>query len=458
MHVDDEAEVDGALDAEPPLAGVRVVDMTTSYAGPTATMYLADLGADVIKVERPAYGDDARSWGPPFVGEAGMSAWFASANRNKRSIALDLRSSGGREVLDRLLAGANVFAENLNPAKLQDLALAPSVVRRRHPHLIYCAISGFGLTGPDAGRPGYDLVAQARSGMMSVTGEAGGSPQRVSTALSDVVAGMVAALAVTAAIRRQDRTGQGELVDVSLLDADLALMAPRIASFLAGEPEPRPSGGTDSVLAVYQRFETADRPIVVAIGNDVIWRRFCASTGLFDRGEDQRLSTNEGRRRHRAEVVAAIRRLLATDTAENWLSVLGAAGVPASPVQTLSEVAADPQVTARGTLVPVAVPGGQAWTVRTPWRYGSPRRASERAASADRAAFAERTASPDRPPPALGGDALDVLREHDFSAEDIDRLLRSGAVQHNGRGPARREGDRRRDEDRGRHASRGEAR
>src|ERR1700728_1318431 len=182
-----------------PLTGVRVVDMTTSYAGPTAAMYLADLGADVIKVERPPHGDDARGWGPPFVGD--MSVWFASANRNKRSLALDLKSEAGREVLERLLGSAQIFLHNVNPAKLERLRITPEEIRRRHPYLVYCSLSGFGLSGPDAHLPGYDLVAQARSGMMSVTGARGGAPQRVSTALSDVATAMATVSAVLAALR-----------------------------------------------------------------------------------------------------------------------------------------------------------------------------------------------------------------------------------------------------------------
>ena len=195
------------------------MDMSTSYAGPTAAMYLADLGADVIKVERPGGGDDARHWGPPFA--AGASAWFASANRNKRSIAVDLRSRGGRQVLRRLLSRADVLIENLNPVKLAGIGLDPAETLARHPRLVFCAMSGLGLTGPDAHLPGYDLVAQARSGLMSVTGAAGGSPQRVSTALSDIVTGMSAALAVCAALAGRAQTGRGELIDVSLLDSDL---------------------------------------------------------------------------------------------------------------------------------------------------------------------------------------------------------------------------------------------
>ncbi|OLT07728.1 CoA-transferase [Pseudonocardia sp. CNS-004] len=336
----------GARDGGDPLAEVVVVDMSTSYAGPTAAMYLADLGARVIKVERPGHGDDARSWGPPFVD--GGSAWFASANRNKDSIVLDLRTEPGRTELDGLLEGADVLVENLNPTKLAGLGLDPETVRRRFPKLVYCALSGFGLTGPDAGLAGYDLIAQARSGLMSVTGAAGGPPQRVSTALSDVVAGMCAALAVSAALVRQRTTGQGELVDVSLLDVDLALMAPRLAAYLAGGPEPAPSGGTDSVLATYQTFPTADRDIAVAIGNDAMWRRFCSVVELDALADDPGLATNADRQARRPELVAAISVRLARRPAVEWTDALQAAAIPCSLVQSLSEVVEDPQVRARG--------------------------------------------------------------------------------------------------------------
>ncbi|MCZ2860093.1 CaiB/BaiF CoA transferase family protein [Blastococcus sp. VKM Ac-2987] len=392
----------------PPLEGLRVVDMSTSYAGPTASMYLADLGADVVKVERPRTGDDARSWSPPSVD--GASAWFASANRNKRSVAVDLRSADGIAVLHRLLAGADVLVENLNPAKLAALGLDPDEVRARHPRLVYCAMSGLGLTGPDAELPGYDLVAQARSGLMSVTGPAGGSPERVSTALSDIVTGMAAALAVTAAVVRQRATGRGDLVDVSLLDSDLALLAPRVAAYLAGDPEPVPSGGTDSVLAVYQPFPTADRVIVIAIGNDVIWRRFCAAVGLPGLADDDRLRDNAGRRAHRGELVTAITGVLAGRPAAEWLAVLADAGVPASLVQGLAEVTADPQVVARGAILPVPGSGGVLNGVRSPFRLASiPEPRNERF-------------------PELGEHTVEVLREAGFDAAAIDRLLASGAV------------------------------
>lgn len=382
--------------------------MSTSYAGPTASMYLADLGADVVKIERPGRGDDARSWSPPSVD--GASAWFASANRNKRSIALDLRSAGGAAVLDRLLRGADVLIENLNPAKLEVLGLTPAEACLRYPRLIYCAMSGVGLTGPDFDLPGYDLVAQARSGLMSVTGAAGGSPQRVSTALSDVVTGMAAALAICAAVVRQRSTGEGDLIDVSLLDSDLALMAPRIAAYLAGEPEPAPSGGTDSVLAVYQPFATRDRDIVIAIGNDVIWRRFCVVAGLPELAADERFRDNVGRRTHRSEIIAAICDRLLTRTAREWLDAMREAGVPASLVQTLSETTTDPQVVAREAILPVPGSGGALNGVRSPFRLLS-------VATPRNERF-----------PELGEHTIEILQESGFDQAEIDRLLGAGAV------------------------------
>ena len=391
-----------------PLAGIRVVDISTSYAAPTATMYLGDMGADVIKIERRE-GDDTRGWGPPFVGTE--SAWFLSANRNKRSACIDLTDPAGLDVLMRLVETADVFVQSLNPAKLRRLQLHPEDMLARFPRLVYCAVSGFGLDGPDHGLPGYDLIAQARSGLMSVTGPCGGSPERVSTALSDVVAGMLAAFATTAALLRRERTGLGDIVDVSLLESDLALMAPRLAAFLAGDAEPRPSGGTDSVLAVYQRFETADEPVVVAVGNDRMWVRCCTVVGLPELAKDPGLATNALRRERRDEVVAALAEQLAKRTAAEWVQEFARVGVPCHMVQRLSAVVEDPQVKARSVIGEYQHPSaGRYRAVRAPWRLDSIGR------------------GPDGVPPLLGAHTLEVLREAGFTDEETQGLLKRGIV------------------------------
>jgi crotonobetainyl-CoA:carnitine CoA-transferase CaiB-like acyl-CoA transferase len=348
-----------------PLSGIRVVDISSSYAAPTTSMYLGDMGAEVIKIE-PIRGDDARGWGPPFLN--GEAAWFLSVNRNKKSLCLDIRGAAGRDVLFGLLASADVFIENLNPAKLEKHGLGLEQLAQRFPHLVVCAVSGFGLSGPDAGLPGYDLIAQARSGMMSVTGE-GGRPQRVSTALSDVAAGTVAAFAVAAALVKQQTSGIGDVIDISLLDADLAFMSPRIASYLAGDPEPRPCGGTDSVVAIYQPFQTSDRPIVVAVGNDRHWERACGALGLEWLSADEGLATNAGRRARRDEVVGEFQKVFATMTAAEALKALQSVDVPCSQINSLSEVVSDPQVVARGSITTQKHPvAGDFRGVTHPWR------------------------------------------------------------------------------------------
>jgi crotonobetainyl-CoA:carnitine CoA-transferase CaiB-like acyl-CoA transferase len=368
-HVADEQEQVASMNAATgPLQGIRVVDISSSYAAPTTSMYLGDMGADVIKIEPPR-GDDSRGWGPPFLN--GEAAWFLSVNRNKRSVCVDLRELEGRDLLFRLLERADVFIENLVPTKLEDHGLGLEMLRQRFPRLVICAMSGFGLDGPDAGLPGYDLIAQARSGMMSVTGT-DSVPTRVSTALSDVAAGTVAAFAIAAALVRQQLTGQGEIVDVALLDADLALMSPRIASFLAGEPEPKPCGGADSVIAIYQPLRTADRTIVVALGNDNHWTRACAALGLDHLGSDPELRTNAGRRARRHEVVDAFQHRLEHLPSADVLRLLHEVGVPCAPIKYLSEVVSDPHLEARRSIVEYDHPvAGTFRGVGAPWRLSS---------------------------------------------------------------------------------------
>jgi crotonobetainyl-CoA:carnitine CoA-transferase CaiB-like acyl-CoA transferase len=391
-----------------PLHGIKVVDISSSYAAPTTSMYLGDLGAEVIKIE-PIRGDDARGWGPPFLN--GEAAWFLSVNRNKQSLCLDIRTEDGRDLLFRLLDSADVFIENLNPSKLEKHGLGLDFLAERFPRLVICAVSGFGLTGPDAGLPGYDLIAQARSGIMSVTGD-NGIPQRVSTALSDVAAGTVAALAISAALVRQQRTGEGEVIDISLIEADLAFMAPRIASYLAGEPEPQPCGGTDSVVAIYQRFETKDRPIVVALGNDGHWQRACPALGLAHLSEQPDLATNAGRRVRRGEIVEEIQRVFREMTSESALRILQSVGVPCSLINSLSEVVTDPQVSARGAITTQLHPqAGEFRGVNKPWQLAS-----------------EADGDPATPAPLRGEHGRKILAEIGIEDEQLDDLVEAGVV------------------------------
>ena len=397
------------MNAGGPLKGVRVVDIASSYAAPTASMYLADMGADVIKIE-PLRGDDARGWGPPFLN--GEAAWFLSVNRNKRSLCLDLSTDQGRDLLFQLLATADVFIENIVPTKLQKHGLGLEGLRARFPQLVICAFSGFGLDGPDAGLPGYDLIAQARSGLMSVTGD-DGIPQRVSTALSDVASGTVAAFAIAAALVRQQQTGAGEIVDVALLEADLALMSPRIASFLAGDPEPVPCGGSDSVVAIYQAMRTADRNIVIALGNDNHWQRACAALDLGHLAEREELRTNAGRRAHRREVVGEIQEKLEALPSSHALKLFQDVGVPCAPINYLSEVVSDPQVVARGAIVDYEHPvAGVFRGVGAPWRLASD--------------------PPDRqariPAPLRGEHGREILREIGLDERAIDDLAQESVV------------------------------
>jgi crotonobetainyl-CoA:carnitine CoA-transferase CaiB-like acyl-CoA transferase len=372
-------------------------------------MYLADMGADVIKIE-PLRGDDARGWGPPFLN--GEAAWFLSANRNKRSLCLDLRSDQGREVLFQLLATADVFIENIVPTKLEKHGLGLHGLHARFPQLVICAFSGFGLDGPDAGLPGYDLIAQARSGLMSVTGD-DGVPQRVSTAISDVASGTVAAFAIAAALVRQQLTGVGEIVDVALLEADLALMSPRIASFLAGDPEPAPCGGADSVVAIYQSMRTADRTIVIALGNDNHWQRACAALGLDHLAEREELRTNAGRRAHRRELVTEIQARLERMPSSHVLKLLQDVSVPCAPINYLSEVVSDPQVVARRAIVDYEHPVAGAFRgVGAPWRLASD--------PADRQARL--------PAPLRGEHGREILLEIGLEDEAIDELTEESVV------------------------------
>ncbi len=330
------------------LDGIRVLDLTTSVAGPYSTMLLADMGAEVIKVERPGSGDDSRSWGPPFL--EGESLWFLSVNRNKKSLALDYSSPAGLAVLHELVAKADIVVVNQPPRVAKKLGTDAKTLQAIKPDLIYVSITGFGLTGERADWTCYDLIAEGYSGIMDITGEIDGEPQKVGAPAADMLAGQDAAMAALAAIVARGRTGKGRVIDVALVDSMTKFLTCRIVPFMGSGDLPRRSGGKDSVIAIYQTFATADEPLTLGLGNDAIWKRFWDVMGQPEIGTDPRFASNADRRACRAEIVAMIAPLLRQRGRGEWLALFGTARVPSGPIQRLDEVMADPHLQDRGLL------------------------------------------------------------------------------------------------------------
>ncbi|WP_188190292.1 CaiB/BaiF CoA transferase family protein [Nonomuraea sp. SYSU D8015] len=314
------------------LSGLVVADFSRVLAGPYATMLLADLGADVVKVERPGVGDDTREWGPPYA-PGGEATYFLGVNRNKRSIALDLRADA--EVARALAARADVLVENFRPGTMDRLGLGYDALRELNPGLVYCSITGFG-SGPGAALPGYDLIAQAVGGLMSVTGEPDGPGTKVGVALVDVITGLHAALGILAALRHRDSTGEGQRVEVSLLSSLLSALTNQASAYAAAGVVPRAMGNRHPSIVPYEVFETADRPLVIAAGNDRLFQALCGALGRPDLAEDARYATNAGRVAARADLVAELNAALRERPADEWFELLTAAGVPCGPINDLA--------------------------------------------------------------------------------------------------------------------------
>ena len=333
------------------LAGVRVLDLTTSIAGPAATQLLGDMGAAVVKIERPRGGDDARSWGPPFLD--GESLWFTSVNRNKQSVTLDIGCDSGYELFLRLVAKADVVIVNVVNRAQMKLRVDYESLKAVNPTLIHVSVTGFGLQGRRANQACYDLIAEGYSGIMDLTGEPDSGPQKVGAPAADMLAGSDAALATIAALYRRQRDGTGCQVDISMVESMTRFVAPRIAPYLGSGEPPSRSGGRDSVIAIYQVFETSDLPITLGLGNDSIWRRFWDAVGQPAFGVDHKYSTNALRREHRKEIVASISKVLAERPRAEWLAIFEKAGVPAGPIYRVADVAADADLWDRGFLYSV---------------------------------------------------------------------------------------------------------
>jgi glutaryl-CoA transferase len=386
---------------EAALGGLRVLDFSRVFAGPMCTLLLADLGAEVLKIERPGTGDDTRAWGPPFAG--GESAYYLCLNRGKRSLVLDLGTDEGVSMARRLAAKADVLVENFRVGWMAEHGLGEEDLRRENPRLIYCSITGYGQTGPDADLPGYDFLTQGRGGLMSITGEPNGPPLKVGVAVSDLTAGLYAAIGILAALQQRERTGAGQYLDVALLDCQVAGLA-NVASntLVSGEP-PRRYGNAHPNIVPYEMFPASDGPFILAVGNDAQWRRCCQVLGHPEwaaecarPGDDRRpppprFATNAARVEHRDELCALLRSHFARRTRAEWLAAFRAVDVPCGPVQTLDELFADPQVLARQMLQVVAHPtAGALRLVADPLL---------------------RAATPASPPPLLGEGGDELARE-----------------------------------------------
>lgn len=380
-----------------PLAGARVADFTQALSGPYCTMLLGDLGADVIKVEMPGRGDDSRHWGPPFVDDT--AAYFLAVNRNKRSITLDLRSPHGRLAAERLVASSDVLVENWRPGTAGRLGLGADDLRRRHPRLVHCSISGFGADGPP--RAGYDQIVQGMSGWMSLTGDRNGPAFKAGVPVGDIAAGMFAANAVLAALLRREHTGEGSVVDIAMLDSLVAMLSYQATRYFATGTAPVREGNVHATIAPYGTFATADGSLNVCVGNDQQFERFCAALDIAGLAADPRYQTNAERLRFRDQLTDEISAVLARLTSAETLTRLEAAGVPAGPIRSVNEVFDDTEVQRRGLqlrvdhpqLGEVSMPGG-------PWRI-------------DGAAVTARLA-----PPVLGQHTEEVLRELGVDPDD----------------------------------------
>ncbi len=412
-----------------PLRGIRVIDCSTVLAGPFCTMLLGDLGADVVKVEPPE-GDATRGWGPPWVGsvEAGTrtAAYFLAVNRNKRSIRLDLSTEDGREVLRRLLRGADAVVENHKVGGFAKLGFADDALRELNPGLVHLAISGFGTRGPDADKPGYDFVIQAVGGLMSITGEPDGRPMKVGVAISDVVSGLFGAVSLIAGLlgRKRGRAtgrndacadgaagGDGQRIDVSLLQSTLAVLVNQAQNALVTGAQPRRRGNAHPSIVPYETFATSDGEIAIGVGSERQWARLGPAIGLPDLATEARFATNGERVEHREALIPILAERFATSSSERWLARLDDAGIPAGPILDLPGAFSSPQATALGVRVPLEHPSlGRVDQVGLPFE------------------LAATPASIRTPPPLLGEQTDEILAEAGYSPADVDRLRASGVV------------------------------
>ena len=392
-----------------PLEGVKVLDLTQIMAGPYCTMMLADMGADVVKVEKPNGGDDTRRMGPPFI--EGESAAFLGINRNKRSIVIDLRSDPGRELAQRMARQSDILVQNFRPGALERMGLGYEQVREINPAIVYCTISGFGATGPYARRGGFDLVTQGMSGLMSVTGHPDGPPVKVGVPICDLNAGMFGAIGILTAYINRLRTGQGQHVDTSLLEGGIAYTFWESAMYFATGEVPEPKGSAHRLTAPYQAFETSDGYVNVGAANQANWERLCAAIGRDELVTDPRFVAPSDRMNNVDELVSTLEGIFSQESSAHWLKTLEDAGVPCGPIYDLEQVYADPQVQDREMMVETEHPvAGRVKSIGIPIK------------------LSETPGRFQRPAPALGQHTDEVLRDLGCSDDEIDKLRSDGAV------------------------------
>lgn len=398
-----------------PLSHIRVLDLSRVLAGPWASQNLADLGAEVIKIERPGSGDDTRSWGPPFLEDAEgrqtkESAYYLSVNRGKKSVTLDISKPEGQRIARELATRCDVLLENYKVGGLAKYGLGYDEVRKINPRIVYCSITGFGQTGPHAHRPGYDFIFQGMGGLMSITGERddlpGGGPQKVGIAITDVLTGMYAALAITAAIAHRERTGEGQYIDMALLDTIVAFGANQIFNYFVSGKVPGRYGNAHANLVPYEVFPTTDGHVILAAGNDSQWESFCRAVGRPELAADERFRTNPDRIRNRKELIPLVRGIMKERTRKDWIERLDAAGVPCGPINNYEEVFDDPQVRHRGLKIETPHPqSGSLPGIASPMR------------------FSETRVEYKLPPPLLGEHTREVLGDLlGVPVEELDRL------------------------------------
>lgn len=393
-----------------PLQNIRVIDLSRALAGPYCTMTLGDLGAEVIKIE-PRTGDETRGWGPPFMPGTQDSAYYAALNRNKQSIILDLKHPSAKDILRTLIERSDILVQNFRVGTMEKLGFGYDAVHSMNPKLIYCSISGFGSTGPYANRGGYDIIAQGMGGMMSITGDPHGEPMRVGVPIVDITTGMFAVQAILAALLVKERTGQGQLVEASLLESQVACLANVGSNYLISGKIPQRIGNLHPNITPYQPFATQDGYVIIAVGNDKLWQTFVQVLGCPELANDARFVTNADRNQNRRELQQILAPIFKTKTSAVWAEIFTQHDIPAGPINNIEEVFQDPQVAARDMLVSIQHP--QAGTIRM---AGIPIK------------FSETPGQIRRHPPLLGEHTQSILQELGYSPEKIQQLRNQGAI------------------------------